>query len=555
VESGGAGLLESGLGAVRDGRWADGAAVLETVLSELSADPDAQAAASDALADARWWLGDAVAATTAREQVYRLRRAAGDRAGAARAAAWLAREYAAGLGNVPRARGWLARAETLISGEPDQRAAGWVALARATLAATATDQAAAATQALECARTTGDGDLELLALSRLGLALVTRGDIHLGLARLDEAMAAASVGDATDVTTEAQLCCDLVLAGELSGDHDWFARWVATVDQVAVNRGQPSPASFCTTCCAESSAAHGDYTGAEQKLHVAVVELDRSGWRSRCVAPGTKLAELYLNQGRLEEAERAVGDAEDDMSLLVRGRVALAQNQPALAATFAQRAARRFDADNPLAVPPLALLVEAQLGAGDHAAAAETSARLAGLAGAHSDRRARGQAALARGRLALATGAVEQACGAFEQVLDEVRGVTCLEAASAHLELARLRAGERPEIARVDAKAALRYAEALGATRLADAAGALLRSLGDRSRVGPKDVGTLSKREQEVLRLIAQGLTNAEIAARLFISTKTAGNHVSSILAKLGVRSRTEAAAYALLQTDPPRSE
>jgi DNA-binding CsgD family transcriptional regulator len=206
-------------------------------------------------------------------------------------------------------------------------------------------------------------------------------------------------------------------------------------------------------------------------------------------------------------------------------------------------------------VPPLALLVEAQLGAGDHAAAADTSARLVGLARAHSDRRARGQAALARGRLALATGAVEQACGAFEQVPDEVRGVTCVEAASAHLELARLRAGERPEIARVDAKAALRYAEALGATRLADAAGALLRSLGDRSRVGPKDVGTLSKREQEVLRLIAQGLTNAEIAARLFISTKTAGNHVSSILAKLGVRSRTEAAAYALLQTDPPRSE
>jgi len=286
-----------------------------------------------------------------------------------------------------------------------------------------------------------------------------------------------------------------------------------------------------------------------------VVELGRSGWRSRCVAPGAKLAELYLNQGRLEEAERAVGDADDDMSLLVRGKVALAQNQPALAATLAERAVRRLNADNPLAVPPLALLVEAQLGAGNHAAAADTSAQLAALAGAHGDRRARGQAALARGRLALATGESEQACTAFEQVLDEVRGVTCLEAASAQLELARLRAGERPEIARVDAKASLRDFEALGAARLADQAAALLRSLGDRSRVGPKDVGTLSKREQEVLRLIAQGLTNAEIAARLFISTKTAGNHVSAILAKLGVRSRTEAAAYALLHIGPPSSE
>ena len=82
------------------------------------------------------------------------------------------------------------------------------------------------------------------------------------------------------------------------------------------------------------------------------------------------------------------------------------------------------------------------------------------------------------------------------------------------------------------------------AARFADAASALLRSLGDHSRVGEKDLGVLSRREDEVLRLIAEGLTNAEIAQRLFISVKTAGNHVSAILSKLGLRSRTEAAAH-----------
>jgi len=55
----------------------------------------------------------------------------------------------------------------------------------------------------------------------------------------------------------------------------------------------------------------------------------------------------------------------------------------------------------------------------------------------------------------------------------------------------------------------------------------------------------LTAREQEVLRLLAAGRTNREIASELFIATKTASVHVSNILAKLGAASRTEAAAIA----------
>jgi DNA-binding NarL/FixJ family response regulator len=97
----------------------------------------------------------------------------------------------------------------------------------------------------------------------------------------------------------------------------------------------------------------------------------------------------------------------------------------------------------------------------------------------------------------------------------------------------------------------------MGATWDADRAAALLRGWGVKGRTGPRDAAALSVREREVLRLVSEGLSNPEIAERLVISVKTAGNHVSSILTKLGLRSRTEAAAYAVLNpgvTEPVAS-
>jgi DNA-binding NarL/FixJ family response regulator len=110
--------------------------------------------------------------------------------------------------------------------------------------------------------------------------------------------------------------------------------------------------------------------------------------------------------------------------------------------------------------------------------------------------------------------------------------------------LARALLTERPEVAMAEARAALDAFQRLPAAHDADSAAALLRSLGVRPSAVRQGEGQLTPREAEVLQLLGRGLTNPEIAGRLFISRKTVEHHVGNVLSKLGLRSRAEAAGY-----------
>jgi DNA-binding NarL/FixJ family response regulator len=121
-----------------------------------------------------------------------------------------------------------------------------------------------------------------------------------------------------------------------------------------------------------------------------------------------------------------------------------------------------------------------------------------------------------------------------------------LEAGRARLELARALRSRAPAAAVAEARLALGTFEELGAVRDADRAADLLRGLGATGRTRSRRHGALTGRETEVLALVAAGCSNAEIGERLYISRRTAEHHVASILYKLGLRSRAEAAAYAV---------
>ena len=542
----GAAAAESGVAegyeALAAGDWAGARAAFEAALA-VEEFPEAL----DGLGRALWWLRESDKAVVYRERAYSGFRLDGQLARAARIALWLSREYALVWGNEAAANGWLARAERLLADVAPDAERGWLELARAERARDSALSGRLAAAALDVATTTGDADLELRALAQLGLAEVSAGEVDSGLARLDEAMAAATGGEPATLETFADVCCTLMLACELAGDVERPKQWSEVFEAFVRRYDHVSLLAFCRTCCADVYAANGRVDAAEQELVEALRELREAGQRSRCVHPAARLAEIRVLQGRFDEAEELlIGFEAEPEAVHAAVALRLARGEPHAATAVLEARLGEMARSSLLAAPLLAQLVEAELAEGDVAEARRAAAELEAIAETSGRERVAALAALARGRIALAAEDPE-ASDLLQRAVNLFAALPSpLGAARARLELARAHSGTAPEVAVDLARRARTELESLGAVREADAASALMRTLGAKGRAGPKDYGLLSRRELEVLRLVGEGLTNGEIGARLFISPKTAEHHMSRIYSKLQLRNRSEVAAYAV---------
>lgn len=533
--------LDDAEAALAGGEWERARAAFERALAD-DATPDAE----EGLARALWWLRDPDGGIVHMERAYAGFREAGDASKAARAALWLAREYQAVHGNAAASNGWVARAEGLLRDAGPASEHGWLALTRAERAGDPAEMALLADEALGIAAATGDRDLEAAALARRGYAELAAGGVASGTDRLDEAMAAATGGDVRSLDVVGDITCVAIAAFELSSDWQRIEQWGQVMESWIQNHDDVAVLGFCYACCSELFLASGQWDEAEGMLTQGLGALRAAGHRSRCVHPAAKLAELRLTQGRLEEAEQLLAGYEE-LPEAAHGiaHLHLARGEEALAAATIHRRLNRIGDDNVLAAPFLAMLVEVQVSQGDLDGADASAARLGRIADASGIDRVTAMADLARGRAGVARGSAD-AAGALEAALARFASVgMSVEAARARFELARALEADQPEVAVGEARTALAEFERFGAPRDADAAAELLRRHGVKGRTGPKDAGHLTRREQEVLHLVSEGLSNAEIAGRLHLSTKTVGHHVSSVLAKLGVKSRGEAAAWA----------
>ena len=533
--------LARGHEALAAGEWDDARAAFEEALV-VSDSPEVL----DGLGRTLWWLRDERGAVVYRERAYAGFRRDGELARAARIALWLSREFALAFDNDAASRGWLARAERLLRDVAAGAEQGWLDLARSERVTDPTVAASLASGALDVALATEDTDLELRALAQLGLAEVTLGETDRGLARLDEAMAAVTSGEPATLETFADICCTLMLACERAGDSERPQQWSAVLDDFVRAHDHVTLLAFCRTCCADVYAANGRIDAAEVELEQAVSELTAAGQRSRCIPPSARLAEIRVLQGRYEEADQLlVGLEREPEALQARVALRLARGEPAAASALLTRRLDEIGWTTLLAAPLLAQLVEARLLEGHPDGAAAAAAALDRIAVERPRERVEAQAKAARGRIAMTEGR-EDGADLLQDAVNRFAELGArLDAARTRLDLARALSTSSPELAIDAARHARTELEALGAIRDADAAAALMRSLGAKARAGPRATGLLSRRETDVLRLLADGLSNREIAEHLFISPKTAEHHVSRIYSKLGLSTRAEAAAYA----------
>jgi LuxR family transcriptional regulator, maltose regulon positive regulatory protein len=511
--------------------------------------------AFEGLGMACWWQEEYAIAVEARERAYRLFRQSSNARAAARMAIWLSNDYADFRGETAVANGWIQRAERLLDGVPPSPEHALLAYQKAHVALMGQRDPVAARrlsqEAAEIARSVGPPDMEMLGVALEGLAMVTEGEVAAGMSRLDEATAAATAGELSDPLMIGTTCCYLIRACEQVHDYDRAAQWCERVREFARRWKFTHLFSACRIQYASLLTLRGEWAEAEREIEALRRHVERVQPRLVSIAL-IRLGDLRRRQGRWEEASRLFSDSGSHyLAVLGCAALALDRGEFAKAAELAEEYLRRMPPeDRTERVSGLDILARARTAEGQPALAREALDELRRIAETVGTEPLHATVAHAEGCLLSAQGDHNAACARFEEsaALFE-RNRTPYEAARSRLQLAHtLLALSRRDPAAIALRAAGTTFEQLGAARHAAAARILLQEidLKPHGPIGPTArLGRLTAREIEVLRLVAQGLSDKEAAGQLKLSEHTIHRHVGNILTKTGLPSRAAAVAQA----------
>jgi ATP/maltotriose-dependent transcriptional regulator MalT len=459
---------------------------------------------------------------------------------AARAAIWIGMTLAT-RGERGPAGGWFGRAQRLVERDgSDCVERGWLLVPLSLQQEAAGDyEAAFATlsHAIEIGERFRDSDLLAGAIQFQGLLRIKQGRAEEGLRLLDEAMVGVTAGEVSPELTGVVYCA-VILGCEEAFDTRRAQEWTSALAHWC--ELQPQMVAFTGRCLAHRAGIlerRGAWSDALAEARLARERCEAAMNRGAAGQALYQEGELLRLQGKFDAAEGVYREAN------TYGR----QPQPGLAllrlaqgdADAAAACIRRVLAETKEPLRRAALLpafAEIALERGEVADARKASRELDEVAASSGSAMVAAMAAQVRGAVTLVDGDAEAALFSLRrawQLWEELE-------APYHSARTRVLVGE--------ACAALGDRDA--AALELDAARAGFESLGagpDLARLAgaPAETHGLSARELEVLRLVAAGRTNRQIAAELVVSEHTVARHLQNIFGKLGVSSRTAATAFA----------
>lgn len=523
---------------VQGSTWSD-------VHRRLSARPSVELSAAelDMLADALFWLDRPAESAAMWHQAYLAHLDRGE-VEAATVAAWRAFFEHFQVGEKAAASGWLERLRQLVADHGNTVEAGYVAVAEAGWAHVGQDLDTAlvhAERAAAVGRDAGDANLTALATETCGRILIALDRVSDGLGLLDDAMVSVVGGELDPLFTGWIFCEALSVCRDLADMHratewtDAAMRWCDGMDQGRVYSG------ICRVHQVELMCLRGAWATAEVEVGRACDELTSVDPRyaGEAYYVAGELCRLHGDFAGADKAYRRaheLGRQPQPGLALVR----LAQGQTDTALAGLRRAVDGAPSAPLTRARLLAALVEAELQSRDVAAARAAVDDLGAMVddnrspylGAIRDR-CHGAVALEAGDTSAALEHLARARDAFADL-----GMS-FDAAQVQVRLGIAASRTRDtDGARLELMAARATFAQLGAGPDLEVADGLLRER-------PPHPGGLTDRQLEVLRLVAHGRTDREIAATLFISEHTVARHVSNIRSKLGVPSRAAATAFA----------
>jgi len=463
---------------------------------------------------------------------------------AVRSAFWIGMILAT-RGEMGPASGWLGRAQRQLDREEgDCVERGYMLLPFVFQQEAAGDLDAAASTAADAAavgQRFGDADLFALATHEQGHVLIRAGRVREGLSLLDEAMVAVTTGELTPIVTGI-VYCGVILACQEVFEVRRAREWTHALERWWGH--QPDMVAFTGRCLvhrAEILQLHGSWPDALEAALRAGERFVETGNRAAGLAH-YRQGELLRLQGEFDAAEAAYREASragwEPQPGLAQLRLSQARSDAAVSSIRRARAETR----EPLKLAGLLpAFVEIMLAVGEREEARSACREFEEIAKNYESAMLAAMVAHARGALLLADGDVEAALVSLREAEQAWRALDApYEVARARVLLGQAcRALGDEDSEALELEAARHIFAELGAAQDLAHVDALI------THSGAADAHGLSQRELEVLRLVAAGMSNREIASTLVISEHTVARHLQNIFSKLDVSSRTAATAFA----------